>query len=145
MISPFRKITGALPPGIHQATWQEFTLRYGYNQPRRRLIIGLELVIHDLRAAGCKRLYVGGSFIMDKPEPGDFDCCWEVDGVDKSLLHPVMFDIRYPRKAQKERYGGEIFPAEEIADLTGITYLKYFQRDTRPSKAVVKGLVVLNL
>jgi hypothetical protein len=145
VIPPFRKITGALPPGIHEATWQEFTLRFGYNRPRRRLIIGLEQVLQDLRLAGCRRVYIDGSFVMDKPQPEDFDCCWEVEGVDRSLLPPDLLDIRYPRKAPKARYGGEIFPADEIADPTGIVYLDYFQLDTRPSKAIVKGIVALNL
>jgi hypothetical protein len=143
VIPPFRKITGALPPGIHEASWEEFILRYGYNRPRRHLLRGLEQVIADLRAAGCRRIYVDGSFIMDKPEPGDFDCCWEEVGVSDELLPNEFFDIHPPRRAQLDRYGGEIFPAHWAADLQGTSYVRYFQRDTRTG--LRKGIIAINL
>lgn len=142
MIPPFRKISGALPPGIHATTWQEFTLRYGYNR-RRRLIAGLERVISDLRQAGCQRVYIDGSFIMDKPEPGDFECCWEEAGVNESRLPPEFVALDHPRRAQKEKYSGEIFPAHWVADPAGTSYLEYFQRSAPPVRR--KGIVAINL
>jgi hypothetical protein len=132
-----------LPPGIHEATWQEFILRYGYNRPRRYLLDGLTKVITDLRAAGCRRLYVDGSFVTDKPDPGDFDCCWEEAGVNESKLPPEMRDIEYPRRAQKEKYRGDIFPAHWVADFEGTSYLEYFQKSARKRRK--KGIVALNL
>ena len=65
MIPQFRRITGDLPPGVHVATWAEFVLRYGYNKRRRHLLNGLERVLQDLRVAGCRRIYIDGSFIND--------------------------------------------------------------------------------
>jgi hypothetical protein len=143
VIPPFRKISGALPPGIHDATWQEVSLRYGYNRPRQLLLRGLGQVISDLRAAGCQRLYIDGSVVMDKPAPGDFDCCWEEIGVNESRLPPEFFDLAYPRLTQKEKYGGEIFPAHWVADPAGTSYLEYFQRSAPPVRR--KGIVAINL
>jgi hypothetical protein len=143
VIPPFRKLTGALPPGIHEATWQEFLLRYGYNRPRQHLLGGLRQLVTDLRLAGCGRMYVDGSFIMDKPVPGDFDCCWEEVGVNESRLPPEFFDLDYPRRAQKEKYGGEIFPAHWTADPAGTSYLEYFQRSAPPVRR--KGIVAIKL
>src|SRR5690242_13811931 len=102
---------GTLPPGVHEAAWEEFVLRYGYNKPRQLLLAGLKLAIDDLRAAGCRRIYVDGSFVMDNPSPRDFDCCWEEAGVDEAQLPVELLDIDPPRKAQKNKYRGDIFPA----------------------------------
>lgn len=42
--------------------------------------------MRDLRAAGCKRAYIDGSFINAKERPGDFDACWDLDGVDFDVI-----------------------------------------------------------
>jgi hypothetical protein len=128
VIPPFRRITGDLPPGVHMATWPEFVLRYGYNKPRQRLLVGLAQAIKDLRAAGCQRIYVDGSFVTDTPEPGDFDCCWEEANVDASLLPGELLDI---------------FPAHGIADLLGTSFLEYFQLNKNTGKR--RGIVAINL
>ncbi len=80
---------------------------------------------------------------MDKPQPGDFDCCWEEVGVDEGKLPPEFFDLDYPRQRQKEKYGGEIFPAHWAADLEGTPYVEYFQRSAHPVRR--KGIVAINL
>jgi len=43
-----------------------------------------------LREAGCGRAYVDGSFVTAKEVPGDFDGCWEAEGVDFDLLDPRL-------------------------------------------------------
>jgi hypothetical protein len=63
MIPPLDPQTGALPPGIHVATWAEIFTRYGYNPRRRRLLTGLAFALAGLRDAGCRRAYLGGSFV----------------------------------------------------------------------------------
>jgi hypothetical protein len=50
MIPPFGP-TGNLPPGVHQATWQEFAGRFGGTPHRRRLLGGLKAAIDSLREA----------------------------------------------------------------------------------------------
>jgi hypothetical protein len=142
VIPPFNR-AGQLPPGSHEATWEEIVLRYGYTPQRRQLLGGIERVITDLRAAGCRRLFLDGSFITSKERPNDFDGCWLRTGVNLSLLHPVLLDTAYPRAAQKARYGGELFPAYGDADGIGTTYLDFFQLDKLSGKP--KGILALTL
>ena len=98
-----------------------------------------------MRTAGCQRVYIDGSFVTAKELPGDFDGCWETAGVDLNMLEglaPVLLDTRAPRQAQKQAYGGELFPADYPADWQGRPFLTFFQhsRDGTP-----KGIVVLDL
>lgn len=107
------------------------------------MLAGLEQASKDLQAAGCGRIYVDGSFVNDIPEPNDFDCCWDETGIEEELLPHELFDFNWPRTAQHDKYGGDIFPARWIADPYGTPFLKYFQRDKRTGKA--KGIVAINL
>jgi len=52
-------------------------------------------------------VWLNGSFATSKDEPGDFDACWDTDGVDLDALDPVILDLSAGRSAQKTRYGGE--------------------------------------
>ena len=81
---------GLLPPGIHQATWDEVAGTFGNTPWRRRLLDGLEMAIDDLRQAGCRTVYIDGSFVTDKEVPNDFDACWDEEGVAPELLDPVL-------------------------------------------------------
>jgi len=86
-----------LPPGIHEATWAEVVAVFGYTEHRRTLLVGLKAAFEFLRSAGCRRAYIDGSFVTSKEIPGDFDACWEVEGVDLprlARLAPVLFDLR---------------------------------------------------
>jgi Family of unknown function (DUF6932) len=134
---------GNLPPGIHQATWDEIVERYAINERRGQLLDGLRTAIDSLRIAGCSRVYLDGSFITDKELPGDFDACWEASGVDPDLLDPVLLNFSHRRAAQKARYGGELFPAEVAAEPGGTRFLDYFQRDRLTGEP--KGIVAIDL
>ena len=143
MISPFETTPGEdgryqLPPGIHVATWLELVERFGTNERRREILAGLLLALQALKAAGCRRAYVDGSFITSKEEPGDFDGCWDHTGVDFDALDPVLLDFDGHREAQKAKFEGEMF----IADAPGNRFLEFFQidRDGRP-----KGIIQINL
>jgi hypothetical protein len=141
-IPPFSD-SGNLPEGVHEATWDEIVERFATNAPRRELLDGLRRALESLRAAGCRRAYIDGSFVTAKEVPGDFDGCWEIAGVDSGLLDPVLLQFSDARAAQKERFGGELFPAEAIADPDGTRFLGYFQRDKLTGEP--KGIVTLNL
>ncbi len=134
---------GNLPPGIHPATWDEIVERYATNERRGQLLEWLHLAIESLRAAGCSRVYLDGSFVTDKEAPGDFDACWEASGVDPDLLDPVLLDFSDRRAAQKARYGGELFPAQVAAEPGGTVFLEYFQHDRQTGEP--KGIVALDL
>lgn len=86
-----------LPPGVHAADMTEVKKHLAYNQWRRQLYDGLQKACVSLVAAGCRSLYLDGSFVSEKPKPGDFDACWEPDGVDMRLLDPVFLDFTKSR------------------------------------------------
>jgi hypothetical protein len=140
-IPPFSD-SGNLPEGLHEATWDEIVERFGTNARRRALLDGLRRALESLRAAGCRRAYIDGSFVTAKEDPGDFDGCWEIAGVDSGLLDPVLLQFSDARAAQKKRFGGELFPAEAIADPDGTRFLGYFQRDKLTGEP--KGIVALS-
>ena len=137
MIPRFRP-NGNLPPGIYEATWPEAAHRFGTNPHRQALLDGLFQALQNLKQAGCAKVYLNGSFVTDKVHPGDFDAAWETCGVNLGLLHPALLDFR----AQKQTYGGELFPADLVADEHGRTFIEFFQTDRERNP---KGIVAIDL
>lgn len=134
---------GNLPPGVHWATWDEVCDRYGTTRWRRQLLNGLRSAIESLRLAGCQTVYLDGSFVSSKPEPGDFDACWEVTGVDESRVDPVLLTFNDGRAAQKAKFGGELFPATLKEGKSKRVFLDFFQ--TNKVTGGQKGIVALDL
>jgi hypothetical protein len=131
-----------LPPGIHDATVDEIVQRFATTPHRRRLMDGFVRVLSALEAAGCSTAYIDGSFVTDKPHPGDFDGCWSTVGVNKALLDPVLLRFERKRELQKLKFGGEMFFAEAIG-APGLTFLQLFQKDKYSGSA--KGILRLRL
>ena len=100
MIPSFKK-NGNLPPGLIKATFEEIRDRFGYTDHRKWLIEGLKIAFADLSNAGCKLVYIDGSFVTAKKEPGDYDMCWSIDSVDPDRLNP---------RNQTPNHSGEYFP-----------------------------------
>jgi hypothetical protein len=132
---------GLLPKGIYSANWQEIVKRFGGNRQRRQLLRGLKEALDLLRGAGCRRVYLDGSFVTDKELPNDIDVCWDVDRVDPMSLDSVFFDFDNGRAAQKERFGAEFFPAQAPQRLK--TFLDFFQIDKETGEG--KGIIELLL
>jgi hypothetical protein len=133
--------TGLLPKGVHRADWEQVVKRFGRNGQRRQLLKGLQEALDSLRRAGCRRVYLDGSFVTSKKSPNDIDLCWDVDGVDPMLLDSVFFDFENGRAAQKARFGAEFFPAQAPQRLK--TFLDFFQIDKDTGKP--KGIIELLL
>jgi hypothetical protein len=132
--------SGNLPPGIHEANWNEAQARFGNSPRRAELLEGLREALILLRSAGCHSAYIDGSFVTAKEQPGDFDVCWDSRGVALDALDPVLLDFSADRRAQKERFGGELFPADVAAEPGGTSFLEFFQRqrNTEERKGIVK-------
>jgi hypothetical protein len=141
MIPPFDTNTGRLPEGVHEASWDEIVQRFGWNQRRRRLLDGLAEAIELLAEAGCRRLWLNGSFVTAKDEPGDFDACWDVESVDLDAIDPVLLDLSPGRAKQKRRFGGELFP-NIIESGSGLLFTEFFQNDLDAGR---KGIVVIKI
>lgn len=133
--------TGNLPPGVHDASWEELVTAFGSNDRRSALLRGLREALESLGRAGCERAYVDGSFVTAKDTPEDFDGCWEIVGVDPELLDPELLQFDNHRAAQKARYGGELFPADAAAEPGGTAFREFFQRDREGQP---KGIVALD-
>lgn len=134
---------GKLPPGVYTATIDEVSVRYGINDHRRKLLEGFKAAVDALRKAGCKTIYLDGSFITDKAFPKDYDCCWEPMGVDISKLDLILMDFSNGRQRQKLKFKGEFFVASNVAlNIPRLTFLEFFQqdRDGQP-----KGIIQIKL
>jgi hypothetical protein len=141
VLPAFDPKSGRLPPGEHVAEWEEVVERFGWTERRRRLLDGLAEAIELLAAAGCRTVWLNGSFVTAKDEPGDFDACWDTDGVDLDALDPTLLDLSDRRAAQKTRFGGELFP-NVIETQSGLSFAEFFQNERDSSR---KGIVVIHL
>lgn len=137
--SPWR----ILPAGLHEADLTAVKRCFASNKRRRELFDGLVEASRILSRAGCRRLYLDGSFVTEKPIPNDYDACWDPCGVDKHLMDPVFFDFRNNRASQKARFGGEFFPSTIRVREVGKTFLEFFQIDRFSGKQ--KGIIVVGL
>lgn len=135
---------GNLPPGIHSTSWEEFKERYGVNYKRKQQLSGLEKAIGEFKQAGCTKLYVDGSFVTTKRNPGDFDALYDLDELNEDNIDDRLLDLsRNGRELQKKYYEGEFFPASEKATPSGTIYLDFFQQDKRTKEP--KGIVKIDL
>jgi len=133
---------GALPPGIHEASWSEVVSRFGWNERRQSLLEGLRRILDELASAGCREVWLDGSFVTEKDYPGDFDLVWSTKGVDLTMLDSVVLDVHHPRSAQKSKYGGDILPNVTEA-ASGMPFLDFFQQDSETGRP--RGIVAMTL
>ena len=94
---------GFLPPGIYQATLDEFKERFVIFQRsdrRLRLFVQLEKLLDQAARAGIvKRILIAGSFVSAKPEPNDFDCIVVLDpSIVGKPLRPFLSITSYRAK-----------------------------------------------
>ncbi len=136
--------TGNLPPREHDGNWGEIVQRFGRNPRPEYLLKGLRDALDALGAADIPRVYIDGSFVSAKDEPGDYDACWDYHQHNNfGVLDPIFFDSSFGRAVQKVRFSGEILPADAIADERGSPTWYFFQRDKCTGEP--KGIVVIDL
>jgi hypothetical protein len=135
---------GNLPPGVHFCTWEEFVERFGTTELRLRLIRGLTIAMTQLCQAGCRTIYINGSFVTSKEDPGDFDACYDEETVDVDYLriHAPNLLNHYNRAGQKAKYKGEIFPSNQPVGGYSINSFEFFQKDRLQNK---KGIIAIDL
>ena len=139
MIPPFDR-HGNLPPGMHEATWDEIVARFANTAQRRDLLTGLRAALVALAVGGCRRVYLDGSLVIAKPEPMDHDGCWEVLGVDSTAIDEAFVGVDSPAK-QKATYGGALYPVNAFVDPAWEFMLDWFQQDRDGNR---KGLIILD-
>ena len=135
---------GNLPQGIHETTWKQFCRRFGHMAYRKSLIGRLAAALKELSAAGCREVYIDGSFVTAKEVPGDYDICWSIDNVIPEKLDPVLLDFSpNGRDIMKEKYKGDLFPAEIPEGISGKLFLDFFQTDKITGEQ--KGIIALEI
>lgn len=143
MIPDFITLSGGLwpvlPSGIYEVGLTDFAQRFVYNERRKTLYEGLLVGITNLFNAGCTQLFIDGSYVTAKPEPGDYDLCWDIEGVNENLIDPVLLEFSNKRALQKEKFGGEFFPFT-IYQEPNQSFLEFFQTDkaTGARKGIIK-------
>jgi hypothetical protein len=130
-----------LPPGIHSATIEDIQLTYCTNPKRAELFKGLTGGLQNLFKAGCRRVFLDGSYITGKPMPNDYEICWDAAFVAPAVLDPVFLDFNGHREAQKDKYQGEYFPSIMVEGFTGKPFLDFFQMDKETGQQ--KGIILL--
>jgi len=133
---------GVLPPGVHWATLTEIEGRFTSTDHRRWLFEGLVEAANALRRAGCRTLYLGGSFVTGKERPGDYDGCWDPSHVQAALLDRVFLDFENDRAAQKWAYRGEMFISTMSSGQMG-TFFEFLQVERDSGEAV--GIIGIRL
>jgi len=145
MIPNFITLKGALwpvlPPGEHLATIDEIQFRYAINSRRHELFAGLKRGLDNLFAAGCRQVFLDGSYVTAKPFPNDYELCWDSVFVDPDILDPVFLDFDQLRLAQKEKYLGEYFPTIMTEAFSGKPFVDFFQTDRESGQK--KGIIKL--
>jgi hypothetical protein len=104
------------------------------------LLAGLRSAPLALQKAGCETVYLDGSFVTSKDNPGDFDGCWDIDSVSLELLDPVLMDFSNKQAERKKKFGGELFP--NLPD-DSPAFMDLFQSDKSSGEA--KGIVAIDL
>ena len=140
MIPNFEK-SGLLPVGIHFAIWNDFEKSFVTNQQRLNLLEGLRKALKLLYSFGCKEIYIGGSFITDKPEPEDIDVCYDNTGIEWNAFlkqHPEFRPTKYGNKQQKKKYGCEFFAINAFE----YNMVQFFQFDKDGNQ---KGIIKIRL
>jgi hypothetical protein len=107
------------------------------------MLAGFRQACEELWKAASRLVYLDGSFVTRKEHPGDFDACWDVRNVDDDRLDPVFWDFSRGSTAQKQRFLGELFPAELPEGATGRAFVDFFQVNQLTGEP--KGILAIRL
>lgn len=113
--------SGDLPVGVHRATLQSVTDRFGRGSPQRVGVASRLVRIHEVAAktVQVRRFVVFGSFVTAKSEPED---------VDVFLMMQDAFDVEHLRgeerllfdhPAAQAHFGASVFWLRRLAALGG--------------------------
>jgi hypothetical protein len=133
---PSLTTAGLLPAGIHLATLQEVEIAFGsQTEMRARLYVKLGSFLEWVRSFQLfTSIVIDGSFVSDKPDPGDIDAILILPAPQ---LKRLLFRADYAELANtkvKERFAVDLFIEP---DLDGMA--KFFQQ-LKIEDALQRGL-----
>src|SRR6218665_817665 len=126
-----------LSPGVHWLGFAALRDLFGFNTHRKMLLSGLVRACSTLRAAGCGRIFIGGSFVTSKEIPSDYDGVWEPVGVIAGKLDPIFYDSALIDE-QRRLYFGQLFVGGIKSEM-----FSYFSKDK--STGLERGMVGIKL
>jgi len=106
-LPPFTEV-GALPPGEHETTFAQVVEKLAWNEHRAGLVAKLGEALVMLSLAGCRTVWLNGSFVTAKDFPDDVDVLYDARGVRPKALDPAFADKDQKRK----KYGGDYRPVD---------------------------------
>ncbi|MBI4771506.1 MAG: hypothetical protein HY784_14125 [Chloroflexi bacterium] len=141
MIPAFQE-DGFLPPGLHLATLQEIEARFATTPRRRELFGRLQRFVELARHASARRMFLNGSYVTAKPEPGDVDVViWLSETryselIDREDVHVLELRLMFLTREPREAFA--------VADEKGWNdWLDFFSSERK--RGVQKGVVEVML
>jgi hypothetical protein len=123
---------GFLPAGVFDCTVDELAERFGAFQSTGRrptLLMKLKEFLEELqRLEFIVSIIVDGSFVSEKPAPGDIDVILVLPGDHDyfAALRPFEYNCVAPRRVRKKFEIDLLVASENTAELR--EYIAYFQR-----------------
>ena len=136
---PILNKSGLLPTGIHLATWNELVEKFGFNEPRLKLLDGLKKGLNLLWKYECTEVCIDGSFVTNKPYPNDVDVCYDNTHMNWRRFikeQPEFNDLKNGSKIQKEKYQSEFYAYNAFED----SILHYFQYDRNKAAFFLRNM-----
>jgi predicted nucleotidyltransferase len=102
--------SGILPAGIHECSLEEIEHGLTYNDRRREIWSGWEVIKERLVVIPeVEVVYIDGSFISDKPEPSDIDVAVEFFNIESYYkVRDRHQDLFWKRERVKDQYKVDI-------------------------------------
>jgi predicted nucleotidyltransferase len=129
VVLPELTAEGELPPGVHNADWQEFQSRFCNSSPRRVWLSDRFRTLLELAATSGKlrRVFVWGSFVTSKPAPRDIDILLIMDADFEAARMPASAQAVFDSVRAKLLFESDVFWArvsigDEMLDLWLDTY-----------------------
>lgn len=138
---------GYLPPGIHTATLDEITQRFGSSTSRRQALADrLRELLHVVRATGqIRRVFIWGSFVTAKPFPRDLDIFLLMKaGFDTELANlPPEQRQAFDHEQAQLVFEADIFWATEaIGEKELVSWLEVYQLSRDMSQRGIVEVII---
>jgi len=132
-----------LPEGDHPATWEDVVERFSGTERRRTFCNRLRAILVRAKRCGFIRVYLFGSFVSAKDEPGDIDLLWvyqenlDFDSLEQDCRDLLNYEI------MRLREGWDMFCCSDNGFV--INYLTEGWRKSRPPESKPRGVIIVDL
>jgi predicted nucleotidyltransferase len=132
-----------LPPGDHVATWDDVVERFCVNEKRQSFCRRLRAFLVRAKHCGFVKVYLFGSFISAKDDPGDVDLLWvHRRNLDYDTLRGECREL-VDYSGMKEREKWDMFCCSDD-EVTIDYFMCAWHTDKSPAKKQ-RGVIVIQL